>query len=258
MFHSPAFDHVPWIFPCSDASSPTQKWQLYIDWPAKLGSETKFGTWVMSCCCGFQGGVPPVKCLGWLINHMNTVIQQGSNNHWLLKAEGSNLGGIFTYIRFGALYKGTLSPFWMVNPPLLMVPCLPLRLKYPCLLVIFTTVWCIQPWRYSLMVNWGDHPSFWDRQEETWTHEAHHVSPSLGYVPCSNDLKSAHLAAQCPDSWKCQMVDHVSGGFLHFPMVFLGFCPRFAYVSHIDSFGPAMPCTQLATLVVGLVPFVES
>jgi hypothetical protein len=117
MFHSPAFDHVPWIFPCSDASSPTQKWQLYIDWPAKLGSETKFGTWVMSCCCGFQGGVPPVKCLGWLINHMNTVIQQGSNNHWLLKAEGSNLGGIFTYIRFGALYKGTLSPFWMVNPP---------------------------------------------------------------------------------------------------------------------------------------------
>lgn len=45
----------------------------------------------------------------------------------------------------------------------------------------------------------------------------------------------------CPNSWKCQMVDHVSGVFLHFPMVFLGFCPRFTYVSHIDSFGPAMP-----------------
>ena len=64
-------------------------------------------------------------------------------------------------------------------PPLLMVPCLPLRLKYPE--------------DISLMVNWGGHPSFCDRQEETYELMKHIMFPHLWVTYHVQMISNLHI-----------------------------------------------------------------
>ena len=198
----------PWDFPI-DPSWPIvggSTWQAYTAGP-KLGSETKFGTWVTSCWSAGFKVVPRFFSYCKLMNITSIRMVYG----WYIM-----IYLYYTCMVYRQLLRVFKSTYWVVKSPLLMVPSL--RFKYLCFLVIFTTAWRIQPWRYStgvtIQVFQTGNMNSWNKLIEVM------VNPIFGLKRSNKffiaDLKSALvllLNIQSIDSVRW-LITQVAGGRL--------------------------------------------